>query len=100
MTRLARLTLLVLFVLSVGPVWAQSAKQAKGKTDAEIAQEIIALSIASYSGSCPCPYNTDRGGRRCGGRSAYSRKGGASPLCYEGDVTAAMIKEHRQRTKK
>ena len=100
MTRLAHLSLLILFVLSLSPVWAQSSKQAKGKTDAEIAQEIIALSIASYSGSCPCPYNTDRGGRRCGGRSAYSRKGGASPLCYESDVTPPMIKEHRQRTKK
>lgn len=100
MARLARLVFLLLFVLSLAPVAAQTSKQAKEKTDAEIAQEIIALSIASYSGSCPCPYNTDRGGRRCGGRSAYSRKGGAAPLCYAEDVTPAMIKAHRQRAKR
>jgi hypothetical protein len=54
---------------------------------------LIQRSIASYRGSCPCPYNLDRAGRRCGGRSAYSRAGGYSPICYEGDVTEAMIGE-------
>ncbi|MEO0409166.1 MAG: hypothetical protein AAF289_17625 [Cyanobacteria bacterium P01_A01_bin.135] len=34
------------------------------------------------SGSCDCPYDTDSAGRRCGKRSAYSRPGGASPVCY------------------
>ena len=42
---------------------------------------IIQQSIASYSGSCPCPYHRDRAGRRCGKRSAWSRPGGYSPLC-------------------
>lgn len=37
---------------------------------------------APRSGSCDCPYDTDSAGRRCGGRSAYSRPGGASPVCY------------------
>ncbi len=36
-------------------------------------------------GSCSCPYDTDRAGRRCGGRSAYSKPGGASPKCYTTD---------------
>ncbi len=67
------------------------------KTDAEIKQEIIRESIASYSGSCPCPYSRDRAGRRCGGRSAYSRPGGASPLCYESDVTQKMVDDYRAR---
>ncbi|UJW85107.1 SH3 domain-containing protein [Devosia sp. SL43] len=58
----------------------------------EIVRLIIEGSVNSYSGSCPCPYNVDRAGRRCGGRSAYSRPGGASPICYEGDVTEAMIR--------
>ncbi|MBA8882101.1 SH3 domain-containing protein [Phyllobacterium myrsinacearum] len=39
--------------------------------DTTIVQSIIAQSIAVYPGSCPCPYNTERGGRRCGKRSAY-----------------------------
>lgn len=99
MTQWIRVVLATAVLL--GPVLAaaQSSKSAQ-KSDAEIKQEIIALSIAGYSGSCPCPYNTDRGGRRCGARSAYSRKGGAAPLCYPDDVTPAMVKAHRQRTKK
>lgn len=45
----------------------------------DVKQKIIQSSISAYRGNCPCPYNTDRAGRRCGGRSAYSRHGGASP---------------------
>lgn len=63
-----------------------------GRPRSEVIRLIIAQSVNSYSGSCPCPYNLDRGGRRCGGRSAYSRPGGASPICFEGDVTNAMIR--------
>lgn len=66
-----------------------------GPSDSEIAQILIQQSIARYSGSCPCPYNTDRGGRRCGGRSAYSRPGGASPLCFAHDITPQMIARFR-----
>ena len=32
-----------------------------------------------------------RNGSACGGRSAWSRQGGYAPLCYENDVTPAMI---------
>ncbi|MGI3170757.1 SH3 domain-containing protein [Pseudooceanicola sp. C21-150M6] len=54
-------------------------------------KQIIAQSISAYPGSCPCPFNVDRGGRRCGGRSAWSRAGGYAPLCYESDVTSARL---------
>ncbi len=37
------------------------------------------------SGSCDCPYDTDSRGRSCGRRSAYSKPGGSSPICYESD---------------
>lgn len=37
----------------------------------------------SRSGSCQCPYDTDSSGNRCGSRSAYSRPGGSSPICYK-----------------
>ena len=80
--------------LALGLASAQSAKSPR--TDAEIKQAIIAESIASYRGSCPCPYNTDRAGRRCGARSAYTRPGGASPLCYESDVTQKMVDDYRK----
>jgi len=57
---------------------------------------MIAESIAGYRGSCPCPYSTDRAGHRCGGRSAYSRPGGASPLCYSKDVSEKMVEDYRR----
>lgn len=61
----------------------------------EVVQQIITNSIASYPGRCPCPYNRDRAGRRCGGRSAYNRAGGYAPLCFQQDVTAEMISKYR-----
>ncbi len=39
----------------------------------------------AVSGSCDCPYDTDKRGNSCGRRSAYSRPGGRSPICYESD---------------
>jgi hypothetical protein len=58
---------------------------------AEIVASIIAQSRAGYRGNCGCPDDRDRTGRRCGRRSAYSRAGGATVICYERDVTAEMI---------
>ncbi|MDO5897895.1 SH3 domain-containing protein [Agrobacterium sp. Azo12] len=65
--------------------------------DSVIVQRIIAESLASYPSSCACPYNTDRGGRRCGKRSAYSKPGGYSPICFSQDVTSAMIDAYRRQ---
>jgi hypothetical protein len=67
---------------------------------AAIAAIIVQASRAQYhSGGrpCACPDDSMRNGRACGGRNAYSRPGGASPLCYPSDVTAAMIESYRQR---
>jgi hypothetical protein len=51
-----------------------------------------------YATGHPCarPDDLMRNGRACGGRSAYSRPGGAAPLCYPTDVTAAMIDDYRK----
>ncbi len=70
-------------------------KAAFADSDDVIRQKIIEESIRSYSGSCPCPYSRDRAGRKCGGRSAYSRPGGKSPACYPEDVTKEMIEEYK-----
>lgn len=86
----------VISILSVGSAWAQTKKAAK--TDDQIRQEIISASIAAYKGSCPCPYNVDRAGHQCGRRSAYSRPGGASPLCYAKDITQKMVDAYRNKT--
>lgn len=51
---------------------ALAAPAAAREADAQIVQKIIRESLASYPGTCPCPYNSDRAGRRCGGRSALS----------------------------
>jgi len=66
-------------------------------SDAQIRQKIIQESIDSYPGNCPCPYNTDRAGRRCGGRSAYNRAGGYAPKCFASDVSAAEVAAYRRR---
>lgn len=94
------LSLLVVSLVLGLPFAAEKEKAEKEKTDREIKQEIIRESIRNYRGSCPCPYSRDRAGRRCGKRSAYSRPGGASPLCYESDVTQKMVDEYRERQKK
>ena len=65
-----------------------------------VGTRIIQASRAQYHAGgrpCACPDDTMRNGRACGGRSAYSRPGGAAPLCYPHDVTAAMIESYRQR---
>ena len=68
---------------------------AHAESDAAIRQTIIRESLSNYSGRCPCPYNTMSNGASCGGRSAYSRPGGAAPICYPSDVTPAMISAWR-----
>jgi hypothetical protein len=84
---------------SVADVQSDSAESEKPKkpklSDAQIKKILIEESIAAYSGNCPCPYSTMRNGRSCGRRSAYSREGGESPLCYAKDVTAEMVQAYR-----
>src|ERR1700722_4099369 len=99
--RKARLLSALLFLIglsfAMGSAGLSQTKKSS-KSDDEIKREIIKESIANYPGNCPCPYNADRAGRRCGGRSAYSRPGGASPICYPADVTAKMVADYRKRT--
>ena len=69
---------------------------ALAQSDAEIRQRIVRQSIAAYPGPCACPYNTDRAGRSCGRRSAYSRPGGHAPLCYPADVSREEVEAWRR----
>jgi hypothetical protein len=68
---------------------------------AAIAALIVQESRRQYYATghpCACPDDVTRTGRRCGGTSAYSRPGGATPLCYVSDVPAAMIERYRSRS--
>jgi hypothetical protein len=65
-------------------------------SDEELRQQMIAESIAGYKGSCPCPYSVASDGSECGGRSAYSRTGGAEPLCHPSDISDAMLLSYRE----
>ena len=90
------MVMLCLALLTAASV-SSSAQAAKPSTDAQIKEAIVKDSMASYSGSCPCPFNIDRAGRRCGKRSAYDKPGGKSPICYVSDVTAKMVEAFRAK---
>ena len=65
---------------------------------AKVIALILAASRAAYHARgrpCACPDDTMRNGRRCGGNSAYSRPGGARPLCYPTDVSPDMLARYR-----
>jgi hypothetical protein len=72
-------------------------------SDQQIAEIIVSESRQAYYATghpCACPDDLARNGSRCGGRSAYSRPGGAAPLCYVADVSAADIARYRMRLEK
>ena len=71
-------------------------------TDQQIAAIIVKQSRDAYYATghpCACPDDLARNGSRCGGRSAYSRPGGAEPKCYISDVTADEIAAYRSHLK-
>ena len=77
------------------PLFVLPAPSAAATSDDQIKQSIIQESIASYPGNCPCPYDYAANGSRCGKRSAWSRAGGYSPICYPEEVTPSMIEAWR-----
>ena len=82
-------------ILAILIMLSFSAMGKSNLSDDEVKQQMINQSIASYSGSCPCPYNTASNGSRCGRRSAYTKPGGYAPLCYDTDITSQMLKQYR-----
>lgn len=84
--------LLVIFLL-----FLTAPADAQQLTDDQVKQQIVAESIAAYPGRCPCPYNRAKNGSQCGGRSAWSRAGGYSPICYPEEVTAEMVATWRAK---
>lgn len=72
-------------------------KVVKEFSTTEIKKILINRSLSDYPGNCPCPENRASNGSRCGKRSAWSRPGGRSPLCYESDITAQMVSRYKDR---
>jgi hypothetical protein len=85
-----------LLVMLVVLVTASPEALAASRSDRDVRQAIIRESLANYPGPCPCPYDVARNGSSCGRRSAYSRPGGYSPICYDSDVTSQMIADYRR----
>lgn len=94
MKNLCALALLLMAGTAYAPLAGGQGRQPPA--EAKIRQLMIAESIAAYPGRCPCPYNAARNGSACGARSAWSRKGGYAPLCYDRDVSNDMVRKWRQ----
>lgn len=78
------LRFIIIFIISAFSLPANAEEELNSnKINKEV---IIQQSINGYSGNCPCPYSLDKNGNRCGKKSAYIRKGGDSPICYESDI--------------
>jgi hypothetical protein len=95
---LMRSTYLVLALLALFAT--QEAFARSTPDDNQIRQQIIQQSVDAYLATghpCACPYNLARNGSSCGGRSAYSRPGGASPLCYPSDVSDARVSDWKRQ---
>jgi hypothetical protein len=90
MQRTAILVLSLVVLILATPVSAKDLL-----IEAEVKKAIIAESINTYPGNCPCPYNRASNGSACGKRSAWSRKGGYAPVCYEHEVTPEMMSKWR-----
>lgn len=94
---IGRAAILLVFGLLTSPADAQVALR---QTDQTIVNQIIQRSRDAYYATghpCACPYDHARNGSMCGGRSAYSRPGGASPKCFPQDVTADDLAAYRAR---
>lgn len=95
MLKASRYLLIGFLALTPAIGLAQSAKL----TDAQVVEKIIQGSRDDYYATghpCACPYDRARNGSSCGGRSAYSRPGGAEPKCYPKDVSKTEIEAYRQ----
>jgi hypothetical protein len=100
-TQRKRWTIALALILFYSPIAAPAQVVIRGGRldDVEVRQKIVQESVAAYLAtgqSCPCPYNSARDGSSCGERSAHSRPGGASPLCFPSDVSDEIVSEYRR----
>ena len=92
-------TILLAMLVLAAPLAAQ-ARDCSHLSDAQIRAAVVRESRQAYYRTghpCACPDDHMRNGRRCGNVSAYVRPGGASPLCYPRDVSAAAVRTYCAR---
>ena len=89
--------LMIFIFLFIFIFYHNSFAEKKVLSDYQLKQLIIKNSIATYPGRCPCPYHAASNGSRCGGRSAYSKSGGYSVICYESDITEDMLQYYKRQ---
>lgn len=80
-----------------GPVRSAELTTKDALADAATIAAIIAASVAAYKAMgrpCACPDDRANNGSACGGRSAWSRPGGAKPLCFASDVTPQIVSDY------
>lgn len=86
----------VVLVLSLTIATPSFAKKSVLSSE-QVKQLIIEESISEYPGPCACPFNRASNGSKCGKRSAWSKPGGYSPVCYKDEVTKEMVDDWRKR---
>jgi hypothetical protein len=64
-------------------------------SDDDVKQAIMMQARSAYHGDCMCPYNSDNAHHLCGSHSAYRLAHGSVPICYDRDVTPAMMAKYR-----
>lgn len=71
----------------------------KEMNNKEIIDLMMQDSIIKFAGQdCPCPYDKDKQGRLCAGKSLYLDASVIDkPLCYPNDVTTKQLIEYRQK---
>ena len=85
--------LLCLFVV-LAPIAALASEERL--SDAQIRLLLLQDSIANSLSDCPCPYSVKRNGASCRDESLYVHPRGRMQLCYDHDVTDAMVQAYRR----
>ena len=87
-------------VLAAGLALAGCASQPEPRSKQAVVRdvraEVVAASVYTYKGPCPCPYSKDWA---CKGNSAHERGGGAEPKCFKAKVDAEDMKRWHELLK-
>ena len=77
------------------PAMIATAALAAPMSDDDVKQAIMMQARSAYHGDCMCPYNSDSTHHLCASHSAYRLAHGTAPICYDRDVTPAMMAKYR-----